>query len=111
MFPGAKIRISEENSKFYLRIFEPMEQREPSSLLEWPSRERGRRCQREYLRAKLKDSAKRGKFQIFFLLLHSEMKEVADTTTNYLSPGSICWAAFLAMGARLENSPNILADI
>ena len=82
------IRISEENSKFYLRIFE-----------------------REYLRAKLKDSAKRGKFQIFFLLLHSEMKEVADTTTNYLSPGSICWAAFLAMGARFENSPNILADI
>jgi hypothetical protein len=34
------------------------------------------------------------------------MTEVANTTTNYLSPGSICWAAFLAMGARFENSPN-----
>ena len=40
------------------------------------------------------------------------MTEVANTTTNYLSPGSICWAAFLAMGARLENSPNdSLTDI
>ena len=36
------------------------------------------------------------------LLLHSGMTEVAKTTTNYLSPGSICWAAFLAMGARLD---------
>ena len=40
------------------------------------------------------------------------MTEVANTTTNYLSPGSICWAAFLAMGACLENSPNAsLTDI
>ena len=29
---------------------EPMEQREPSSLLEWPSRDRGRRSQREQFR-------------------------------------------------------------
>jgi hypothetical protein len=55
-----------------------------------------------------KDTNKRGKFQIFLLLLHSGMTEVANTTTYYLSPGSICWAAFLAMGARLENSPNNL---
>jgi len=27
---------------------------------------------------------------------------------NQLTPGSICWAAFLKMGARLENSPTIL---
>ena len=42
------------------------------------------------------------------LLLHSVMAEAADLSTIYLSPGSICWAAFLAMGARLENSPNNL---
>jgi hypothetical protein len=34
------------------------------------------------------------------------MKEATNSTTNYLSPGSICWAVFLEMGARLENSPN-----
>ena len=38
--------------------------------------------------------------------LHIRMTEAADLTINYLSPGSICWAAFLEMGARLENSPN-----
>lgn len=58
-----------------------------------------------------KDSANRGIFQIFLLLLHFAMKEAANTTTNYLSPGSICWAVFLEMGARLENSPNILSDV
>ena len=26
---------------------------------------------------------------------------------NQQNPGSICWAAFLEMGARHENSPNI----
>ena len=26
---------------------------------------------------------------------------------NQLTPGSICWAAFLEMGARHENSPTI----
>ena len=38
--------------------------------------------------------------------LHAIMTEAADLTMNYLSPGSICWAAFLAMGARLTNSPD-----
>ena len=33
------------------------------------------------------------------------MTKVANLTTLYLSPGSICWAAFLMMGERLENSP------
>jgi len=41
-----------------------------------------------------------------FVTFAFQMQKVADLTTNYLSPGSICWAAFLAMGARLENSPN-----
>lgn len=27
---------------------------------------------------------------------------------NQLNPGSICWAAFMKMGARHENSPTIL---
>ena len=36
-------------------IAEPMEQREPSSLLEWPSRDRGRRSQRERFRPKVKN--------------------------------------------------------
>ena len=36
------------------------------------------------------------------------MTKVANLSTNYLSPGSICWAAFLKMGARLENSPTTL---
>ena len=26
---------------------------------------------------------------------------------NITNPGSLCWAAFLKMGALLENSPNI----
>ena len=30
---------------------------------------------------------------------------------NQLTPGSICWAAFLEMGARHENSPTILISI
>ena len=30
---------------------------------------------------------------------------------NQLTPGSICWAAFLKMGARHENSPTILFAI
>ena len=30
---------------------------------------------------------------------------------NQLIPGSICWAAFLKMGARHENSPTILFAI
>ena len=34
-------------------IAEPMEQREPTCLHDWPSRERGRRSQRERFRAKL----------------------------------------------------------
>ena len=38
------------------------------------------------------------------------MEEAADLTINYLSPGSICWAAFLAMGARLTNSPDIRSN-
>jgi hypothetical protein len=43
-----------------------------------------------------------------FVTFAPQMQKEADLTTNYLSPGSICWAAFLAMGARLENSPNNL---
>ena len=38
-------------------IAEPMEQREPTCLHDWPSRERGRRSQRERFRAKLNISA------------------------------------------------------
>jgi len=36
-------------SQINLSFFEPMEQREPSSLLVWPS-DRGRQSQREYIR-------------------------------------------------------------
>ena len=35
-----------------------------------------------------------------------KMTKAANLSTHYLSPGSICWAAFLIMGERLENSPN-----
>ncbi|SHL20531.1 hypothetical protein SAMN05216463_13111 [Xylanibacter ruminicola] len=31
--------------------------------------------------------------------------------TQYSSPGSSCWAAFLKMGALLENSPTINGHI
>ena len=38
------------------------------------------------------------------------MRKYASMKTNYQSPGSICWAAFLMMGERLENSPGKGSD-
>jgi len=48
MSSGAKVVQIERNAKgklVFLRISEPMEQQVPSSLLEWPSRDRGRHGQ------------------------------------------------------------------
>jgi hypothetical protein len=38
-------------------------------------------------------------------LCRVKFRKQAKPTTNYQSPGSICWAAFLRMGALRENSP------
>jgi len=44
-----------------------MEQREPSSLLEWPSRDRGRRSQREQARPEVKEAYEKGVGGLMYL--------------------------------------------